>query len=142
MYIYSVIIHKTREKRAEPWWLCSTVRVGVIGTHSAVVTVVVATVALIAGAALVAGVALVAKAALVVAGAVIVAGAVVVAGAIIVAGGRHGGDAGGGYCVSQGALVAGGGRKRRRNENEPRLSSWFVFRTHCLGLPLHGSPLV
>jgi hypothetical protein len=28
-----------------------------------------------------------------------------------------------------------------KTENEPRLLSWLVFLTHCVGLPLSGSPL-
>ena len=32
--------------------------------------------------------------------------------------------------------------KQREEENEPRFSSWFVIWTHCMGLPIPGSPLL
>jgi hypothetical protein len=42
-----------------------------------------------------------------------------------------------------GLEVSGVGvRRRGKDENEPRLSSWFVFGTHLPGLPFSGSPLV
>jgi hypothetical protein len=52
---------------------------------------------------------------------------------------RGGGDAGGGCCV--GLMGVSGGWAQKKNENQPQRRLWFVFRTHCLGLPVSGSPL-
>ena len=41
-----------------------------------------------------------------------------------------------------GKELVGWGDKRRRGENEPQASLWFVFATHWLGLPPPGYPLV
>ena len=41
-----------------------------------------------------------------------------------------------------GVEVSGVGvRRQGKDKNEPRLSSWFVFGTHWLGLPFLGLPL-
>ncbi len=39
-------------------------------------------------------------------------------------------------------LVSGGAGKGEMAKTEPRISSWFVFVTHRVGLPLPGSPLL
>jgi len=44
--------------------------------------------------------------------------------------------------LALGTGVVSGMARLRKRENEPRLSSWFVVRTHWMGLPMHGSPLV
>ncbi len=50
------------------------------------------------------------------------------------------GYAGGRRCVGKRGGQWGYGSEN--DENGPRVSSWPVFVTHCLGLPLPGSPLV
>ena len=44
--------------------------------------------------------------------------------------------------LALGIRVVSGMERLGKRENEPRLSSWFVFETYWLGLPLPGSPLV
>jgi len=44
--------------------------------------------------------------------------------------------------LALGTGVVSGMARLRKRENEPQLSSWFVVRTHWMGLPMDGSPLV